>query len=70
MNAVVFLDCMVLKIRENGSVQRRVCYLALGITLEGERPRSFSSRRDCRGQGAGVRASGRVGQGAVALVER
>jgi transposase-like protein len=34
---VVFLDCMVLKIREGGSVQRRACYLALGITLDGER---------------------------------
>src|SRR5215212_3000060 len=32
------------------------------------RPRSFSPRRDRRGQGAGVRASGRVGSGAVALV--
>jgi putative transposase len=34
---IVFLDCMVLKIREGGSVQRRACYLALGVTLEGER---------------------------------
>lgn len=34
---VVFLDCMVLKIREGGSVGRRACYLALGVTLEGER---------------------------------
>ena len=34
---VVFLDCLVLKIREAGSVQRRACYLALGITVEGER---------------------------------
>jgi putative transposase len=34
---VVFLDCMVLKIREGGSVQRRACYLALGVTVEGER---------------------------------
>jgi putative transposase len=34
---VVFLDCLVLKIRERGSVQRRVCYLALGVTLEGDR---------------------------------
>src|SRR5581483_5238173 len=25
---VVFLDCLVLKIREGGSVQRRACYLA------------------------------------------
>ena len=34
---VIFLDAMVLKIREGGSVQRRACYLALGITVEGER---------------------------------
>ncbi len=34
---VVFLDALVLKIREGGSVQRRACYLALGITLDGER---------------------------------
>ena len=34
---VIFLDALVLKIREGGTVQRRACYLALGITLEGER---------------------------------
>jgi len=34
---VVFLDCMVLKIRDGGSVQRRACYLALAITMDGER---------------------------------
>jgi putative transposase len=34
---VIFLDALVLKIRENGSVARRACYLALGITLEGDR---------------------------------
>jgi putative transposase len=34
---VVFLDCMVLKIREGGTVQRRALYLALGVTLDGER---------------------------------
>jgi putative transposase len=34
---VVFLDAMVLKIREGGSVRRRACYLALGVTVEGER---------------------------------
>src|SRR5579872_785576 len=34
---IVFLDCMVLKIRENGSVQRRALYIALGVTLDGER---------------------------------
>jgi putative transposase len=34
---IIFLDCMVLKIREGGSVQRRALYLALGVTLEGDR---------------------------------
>jgi putative transposase len=34
---VIFLDAMVLNIRDGGSVQRKACYLALGITLSGER---------------------------------
>jgi putative transposase len=34
---VVFLDCLVLKIREGGTVQRRACYLALGVTIDGDR---------------------------------
>jgi putative transposase len=34
---IVFLDCMVLKIREGGTVGRRALYLALGVTLEGDR---------------------------------
>ena len=34
---MIFLDAMVLKVREGGSVQRKACYLALGITVEGER---------------------------------
>jgi putative transposase len=34
---VVFLDCLVIKIREGGSVQRRACYLALGVTVDGDR---------------------------------
>ena len=32
-----FLDALVLKIREGGTVQRRACYLALGITVDGDR---------------------------------
>jgi putative transposase len=34
---VVFLDALVLKIREGGTVQRRACYLALGVSVEGDR---------------------------------
>jgi putative transposase len=34
---VLFLDAFVLKIRDGGSVQRKACYLALAITMEGQR---------------------------------
>ncbi len=34
---IVFLDCMVLKIRDGGTVQRRALYIALGVTLDGDR---------------------------------
>src|SRR5579859_3774649 len=34
---VLYLDALVLKIREGGTVQRKACYLALGVTVEGER---------------------------------
>ena len=34
---VIFLDALVLKIREGGTVQRKACYLALGVTVEGDR---------------------------------
>src|SRR6201996_7867803 len=34
---VLFLDALVLKIRDGGSVQRRACYLALAIGMDGSR---------------------------------
>ena len=34
---VVFLDALVLKIRDSGSVQRKACYTAMGINLDGDR---------------------------------
>jgi putative transposase len=34
---VLFLDALVLKIRDGGSVQRRACYLALAIGIDGSR---------------------------------
>ncbi len=34
---IVFLDCMVIKVREGGTVQRRALYRALGVTPEGDR---------------------------------
>jgi putative transposase len=34
---VIFLDALILKIREGGTVQRKACYLALGVTVDGDR---------------------------------
>jgi putative transposase len=34
---VLFLDCMMVKIRDGGTVQRRACYLVLAIRMDGER---------------------------------
>jgi len=34
---IVYFDAMVVKVREDRSVQNRVCYLALGVTCDGER---------------------------------
>src|SRR6266567_4031003 len=34
---VLFLDALVLKVRDGGSVQRKACYLALAITMDGRR---------------------------------
>src|ERR1700742_3603658 len=34
---VVFLDALMLKIRDGGTVQRRACYLAMAINLDGDR---------------------------------
>src|ERR1700744_2274777 len=34
---VVFLDALVLKIRDGGTVVRKACYLALAISLDGDR---------------------------------
>jgi putative transposase len=34
---VLFLDALVLKVRDGGSVQRKACYLAMAITMDGQR---------------------------------
>jgi putative transposase len=34
---VLFLDAFVVKVRDGGSVQRKACYLALAITMDGRR---------------------------------
>jgi putative transposase len=34
---VLFLDALVVKVRDGGTVQRKACYLALGVTVDGDR---------------------------------
>jgi len=34
---ILYLDAFVVKVRDGGSVQRKACYLALGVTMDGER---------------------------------
>ena len=34
---ILYLDAFVVKIRDGGCVQRKACYLALGVTMDGER---------------------------------
>ena len=34
---IVYLDALVVKVRQDRSVQKRVCYLAMGVTVEGDR---------------------------------
>lgn len=34
---ILYLDALVVKVRQDRSVTKRVCYLALGVNLEGER---------------------------------
>jgi putative transposase len=34
---IVYFDCLMVKIREDRSVRSRACYLAVGVTVEGER---------------------------------
>ena len=35
--AIVYLDALMVKVREDRSVRNRACYLAIGVTLDGER---------------------------------
>jgi len=34
---ILYLDAFVVKVRDGGSVQRKACYLALGVSMDGER---------------------------------
>jgi putative transposase len=34
---IVYFDCLMVKVREDRSVRSRACYLAIGVTVEGDR---------------------------------
>ena len=54
---VVFLDALVLKIREGGSVQRRACYLALASRSTATATCSACGSRRPRARSSGCRSS-------------
>jgi len=54
---IVFLDCMVLKIREGGTVQRRALYLALGSRWRATATCSGCGSRRPRARSSGCRSS-------------
>lgn len=35
--AIVYLDCLVIKIRDGGAVRNHACYVAIGVNCDGER---------------------------------
>ena len=35
--AIAYFDCLMVKVREDRSVRNRACYLAIGVSVEGER---------------------------------
>jgi putative transposase len=35
--AIAYFDCLMVKVREDRSVRTRACYLAIGVTVEGDR---------------------------------
>ena len=54
---VVFLDALVLKIRDGGAVQRRACYLAMAITMDGDRDVLGMWFQPTRARSSGCRSS-------------
>ena len=34
---IVYFDCLMVRVREDRSVSSRACYLAIGVTLDGDR---------------------------------
>ena len=46
---IAYFDCLMVKVREDRSVQNRACYLAIGVSLEGERGVLGIWRQDTEG---------------------
>jgi transposase-like protein len=50
---IVYFDAMFVKVREDRSVRNRACYLALGVTCDGEREVLACGGRRPKAQGSG-----------------
>jgi putative transposase len=55
--AIVYLDALSVKVREDRSVQNRACYLAIGVTLEGTREVLGLWWRESEARSSGSRSS-------------
>lgn len=54
---IVYLDAMVVKVREDRSVQNRACYTAVGVTCDGTGRSSASGGRTLRARSSGSACS-------------
>ena len=54
---IAYFDCLMVKVREDRSVQNRACYLAIGVSLEGERGVLGIWRQDTEGAKSGSPSS-------------
>jgi putative transposase len=50
---IVYLDALMVKVREDRSVRTSACCLAIGVTVEGERGCSASDGRSQRARSSG-----------------
>ena len=50
---IVYFDALMVKVREDRSVRTRACYLAVGVTVDGDREASGSGGKTPRARSSG-----------------
>jgi putative transposase len=49
---ILFLDALIVKVRDGGAVRNKACYVAIGVNLEGERDVLAAAFRSCTALGS------------------